>query len=138
MTYIGMIFQYSQENSSGLIMLSDGKQKIFTNDEWIDSSNEASIGQKIAYIVDGDTVKIKVADSEDIQRSLSSEVDEKSVGDHLKHFTSIGFKLIKEVQNDGARTLLLRSFANGESEEVIIEESATKISIVQTINGKEI
>lgn len=54
----------------------------------------------------------------------------------LDHFTTMGFKLVKDTQNYGARTLSLRRYANGEPSEVIIKHVGTKINVVQTVNGK--
>ncbi|MBL1242843.1 MAG: hypothetical protein COA39_000330 [Sulfurimonas sp.] len=136
MVYIGMIFQYNTDNGTGLIMLSDGAQKTFTSDDWVDSTNTPTVGQKIAYIDNANDIQVRVAREDDINDTVSDKEESTSVDEHLEHFTSMGFKLIKDTQNDGTRVLTLRSFATGESEEVVIKESGSKIDIVQTLNGK--
>ncbi|MDF1882839.1 hypothetical protein JHD49_02680 [Sulfurimonas sp. SAG-AH-194-C21] len=136
MVYIGMIYQYNKDDASGLIMLSDGGNKTFTSSDWTDELNSPSVGQKIAYENNEDRVSIRVATKDDVNISLSTQAEKKSVEKHLEHFTALGFKLIKDIQANEVRTLTLRSFAKLESEEVIIKETTTKITIVQTLNGK--
>lgn len=136
MIYIGMIFQYNTDNGTGLIMLSDGAQKTFTSDDWTDSENTPCVGQKIAYIENENNIQVRVASEADINNTVEDKKEPKSVDEHLKHFISLGFKLIKDAQNDGTRVLTLRSFATGESEEVVIKEKASTISVVRTHNGK--
>lgn len=48
----------------------------------------------------------------------------------------MGFKLVKDTENYGSRTLSLRRYADGEASEIIIKQVGSKISVVQTINGK--
>ncbi|SFV61239.1 hypothetical protein MNB_SM-4-957 [hydrothermal vent metagenome] len=136
MIYIGMIFQYNTDTSSGLIMLSDGGQKSFTSDDWVDTTNTPTVGQKIAYIDDANTIQVRVACEADMNNKPEEKKELKSVDEHVAHFTSLGFKLIKDANNDGTRVLTLRSFATGESEEVVIKEKASNISVVRTHNGK--
>ncbi len=136
MIYIGMIFQYNTDNGTGLIMLSDGAQKTFTSDDWTDSENTPCVGQKIAYIENENAIQVRVACEADMNNKPEDKKEPKSVDEHLKHFINLGFKLIKDAQNNGTRVLTLRSFATGESEEVVIKEKASNISVVRTHNGK--
>jgi len=144
MIFIGMIFQYNSEQGIGLIMLSDGEQKEFSQTQWIDSSNAPVVGQKIAYETDATSVKIRVASQEDTNRASaaakeehsSNNKKETSVDEYLKHFTDLGFKLVKDTNSDAVRTLILRSFATGESQELIITQTDSKTTVVEKINGK--
>jgi len=138
MVYIGMIFQYNTDNGTGLIMLSDGAQKTFTSDDWIDSTNTPTVGQKIAYIDNANDIQVRVASEDDINDTVSDKEESTSVDEHLEHFVSIGFKLVKDTINNEIRTVILRSFATGESQEVIITKKDSKTTIVETINGKTI
>ncbi|PHQ55375.1 MAG: hypothetical protein COA30_06925 [Sulfurimonas sp.] len=138
MVYIGMIFQYNTDNGTGLIMLSDGAQKTFTSDDWIDSTNTPTVGQKIAYIDNTNDIQVRVASEDDINDTVSDKEESTSVDEHLEHFVSIGFKLVKDTINNEIRTVILRSFATGESQEVIITKKDSKTTIVETINGKTI
>jgi hypothetical protein len=138
MVYIGMIFQYNTDNGTGLIMLSDGTQKTFTSDDWVDSTNTPTVGQKIAYIDNVNDIQVRVASEDDINDTESDKEESTSVDEHLEHFVSIGFKLVKDTINNEIRTVILRSFATGESQEVIITKKDSKTTIVETINGKTI
>lgn len=144
MIFIGMIFQYNSEQGTGLIMLSDGGQKEFSQTQWADSINSPAVGQKIAYETDVTSVKVRVASQDDISRasakpkeeSSSDNKNETSVDEYLKHFTDLGFKLVKDTNSDAVRTLILRSFATGESQELIITQTASSTTVVEKINGK--
>lgn len=138
MVYRGMIFQYNTDNGTGLIMLSDGTQKTFTSDDWVDSTNTPTVGQKIAYIDNVNDIQVRVASEDDINDTESDKEESTSVDEHLEHFVSIGFKLVKDTINNEIRTVILRSFATGESQEVIITKKDSKTTIVETINGKTI
>lgn len=138
MVYIGMIFQYNTDNGTGLIMLSDGTQKTFTSDDWMDSTNTPTVGQKIAYIDNVNDIQIRVAREDDINDTSSDKEESTSVDEHIEHFVSVGFKLVKDTINNEIRTVILRSFATGESQEVIITKKASKTTIVETTNGKTI
>ncbi|MDF1878559.1 hypothetical protein JHD46_02765 [Sulfurimonas sp. SAG-AH-194-C20] len=135
MILTGMIFQYNEEEGLGLLMLSDAKQKEFSQKEWIDAGNEPAVGQKIAYISKADTFEVRVATQDDIKKSLLKQ-EEQTAEEHLEHFTSLGFKLVKDTTINNVRTLTLRSFANFESEEVIITQKDNSVSVLQSINGK--
>lgn len=56
--------------------------------------------------------------------------------EYISHFTDMGFKLVKDTENYGGRTLTLRRYADGEPSEVIIKQIGSKINVTQTINGK--
>ena len=59
-----------------------------------------------------------------------------SVDEYIGHFTDMGFKLVKDTEKYGSRTLTLRRYADGEPSEVIIKQVGSKISVTQTVNGK--
>ena len=44
-----MIFQFNADEGVGLIMLSDGQTKDFDTKDWVDETNEPSLGQEILY-----------------------------------------------------------------------------------------
>ncbi|MDF1876754.1 hypothetical protein JHD47_02870 [Sulfurimonas sp. SAG-AH-194-L11] len=136
MVYIGMIYQYNEDDASGLIMLTDGKNKTFTSSEWVDKVNRPSVGQKIVYEDNKDGVSIRLACEEDIKNSSTTQKETKSVEEQIEYFIGLGFKLVKDTQSETIRTLTLRSFATGESEEVVIKDNGLKLEIIQTINGK--
>lgn len=59
-----------------------------------------------------------------------------TVDEHISHFVELGFKLVKDTENYGSRTLTLRRYADGDPSEVIIKHVGSKISVMQTVNGK--
>ncbi len=61
-----------------------------------------------------------------------------TVDEYINHFTDMGFKVLKDTENDGTRTLMLRKYVMDEHGEVIIKYSGSKISVTQTLNGKKI
>ena len=61
-----------------------------------------------------------------------------SVDEYISYFTDMGFKLVKDTENYGSRTLMLRRYVMDEHGEVIIKQSNSKISVTQTVNGKKI
>lgn len=61
-----------------------------------------------------------------------------SVDEYINYFTDMGFKLVKDTENYGLRTLSLRRYADGEPSEVIIKEVGSKINVTQTVNGKPV
>lgn len=153
MIYIGMIYQYYSSNAAGLIMLSDGEKKEFTDQEWVDTQHQPALGQKISYEINGDTIRIKVATQEDITRAesekenIDTETKEQtqesshnfsSVDEAVEHYTGMGFKLVKDIQESGTRTVALRSYVMGDFAEVTIKESGSKFDIEQTLNGKSV
>ena len=58
------------------------------------------------------------------------------VDDCIKYFTDMGFKLVKDDKGDTSRTLTLRSYTMDEFSEVTVKERDSKISVMQTLNGK--
>lgn len=58
--------------------------------------------------------------------------------EYFSHFTDIGFRLVKDTENYGSRTLSLRRYADGEASEVIIKQVGSKINVLQTVNGKPV
>lgn len=67
----------------------------------------------------------------------SSSMEEfSSVDEYISYFTDMGFKLVKDTENYGGRTLTLRRYADGEPSEVIIKHIGSKINVTQTVNGK--
>lgn len=61
-----------------------------------------------------------------------------SVDEYINHFTQLGFKILKDTEHDGSRTLMLRKYVMDEHGEVIIKHMGSKISVTQTVNGKKV
>ncbi|MDP3302032.1 MAG: hypothetical protein Q8S36_08725 [Sulfuricurvum sp.] len=59
-----------------------------------------------------------------------------TVDEHINHFVDMGFKILKETENYGARTLMLRRYVMDEHSEVTIKHVGSKITVIQTVNGK--
>lgn len=154
MIYIGMIFQYDGTQGKGLIMLTDGEKKEFTTDEWIDSENMPAVGQKISYKSSSSKVKIRVATQEDLDMSLLPEAEQKSdeeeiksdfdgvepvtVDDFINYFTSLGYKLIKDLKDETSRSITLRMYTPADYGEATINLNGSEMSVVQTLNGKTV
>lgn len=153
MVFIGIIYQFDTIQGAGLIMLTDGEKKEFTTDEWIDGVNTPAVGQKISYEIDGYRVHIKVASEADevkiaSQAKTSGRKDETStdaalekftgVDEYIHYFSDMGFKRVKDEDSGRERTLTFRRYADGEASEVVIRQSGSKISVTQTVNGKQI
>lgn len=146
MIFIGMIFQYDASQDAGIIMLSDGEKKEFTSNDWVDTLNQPAVGQKVSYETNENSVQIKVATQEDMNKSLADQEKKEastdnakqltSVDDYLEYFTSMGFKLVKDDKSDVSRTLALRSYSMDEFSEVNIKEANSKVTIEHTVNGK--
>jgi len=149
MIFIGLIYRFDSNLGSGFIMLSDGEKKEFTINEWVDTLNEPAIGQKIVYEMSGNAVRIRVATEADELNAVSKkEVQDdgsaqtplegfSSADEYVEYFVEMGFKRLKDIENDGFRTITLRRFADGEAQEVIIQDGST-ISVKKTINGQPV
>jgi len=149
MVFIGLIYRFDTTQGSGFIMLSDGEKKEFTTNEWVDTLNEPAIGQKIVYEISGNTARIRVAtEADELNAASNKEVQENgsaqtplegfnSADEYVDHFVEMGFKRLKDTENDGVRTITLRRFADGEAQEVIIQDGST-ISVKKTINGQPV
>lgn len=61
-----------------------------------------------------------------------------SVDEYINHFTQLGFKILKDTENYGSRTLMLRRYVMDEHSEVIIKYVGSKITVTQTVNGKPV
>lgn len=153
MVKIGMIFQYDAELGSGLVMLSGGEQKTFNRTNWVDSDNEPAVGQKISYDDSSYSVQIKVANEEDkisankVEDKVK-EVEEKpsplelikeleTVDAYIEHYVEMGFKLVKDSEDDNVRTVNLRLYTPDDYGEATITQEDSKLSVVQVINGKK-
>ncbi|MDF1880733.1 hypothetical protein JHD50_05340 [Sulfurimonas sp. MAG313] len=154
MLYTGMIFQFNEEEGSGLIMLADGQKKEFSTKDWIDTSTQASVGQKIAYIESSGGIQIKVLTKEDellskenahekeTTKDSSKQEPEKevfeSVDEYINHFKENGFKLVNDFSDENSRRAILRKFSVDKHEEVKIQLSQGDISLMKSLNGKTV
>ena len=147
MIYLGMIFQYDEATSTGLIMLNDGEQGKFSSFDWIDTENIPSVGQKISYENSNGRIKIRVATQEDKDRALLDEEKESdavedptehftNIDEYIKYFTEIGYKIIKDAKDDQVRKLSLRLYTPTDFGEATIVENGSEISVTQILNGK--
>ncbi|MEA3370665.1 MAG: hypothetical protein U9Q40_04935 [Campylobacterota bacterium] len=155
MIFIGMIYRYDTTQGIGDLMLPDGEKREFSAKEWTDSLNAPSVGQKIAYEQKPDTLYIRVATEEDIKQAEAEKNAEKvpvkeetpaqdetqqftDIDECIQHFTNMGLKAIKDTQDGQTRTVSLRSYVMGDFAEAIITQSGSKITVVQTLNGKTV
>ena len=146
MVFIGMIFQFDSTQGAGLIMFSDGEKKAFSTNDWVDTENTPTVGQKVSYERSHNRVQIKMASQTDQITTTPEDETSKdnaleaftSIDEYCNHYIDMGFKLVKDVESDGSRTLSLRMFADGDPLEVIIKQSGSKISVTQKVNGKPV
>lgn len=151
MIYIGMIFQYDQNSGSGLIMLSDGEKKEFSAAEWIDTQNTPAVAQKIAYVISGSNVQVRVATEEDIVTAASDQepdvIEEEptpeedavtfdTIDEYIEYYTQMGFKLIKDTGDNESRNAALRFYVAGDFGEVTLKQNGSKINVTQMMNGQ--
>ena len=143
MLLAGMIYQYDATEGAGLIMLSDGETKSFDSSNWIDTLNEPSIGQKIAYESDTNTLKVEIPGEINIRKNVdekntpSSEAEEfTNIDDCIDHFIATGFKQVRDIMDDGVRTIILRSYTEDGPGEVTITHEGSKINVVNKLNEK--
>jgi len=135
MIFTGMIYQYDAEQGFGLIMLADAQTKEFSLSQWSDSDCFPEVGLKIVYESDGTEVKIRVHSEEDVNTTEEKNI---SLEENMESLISLGFKLVKEMKEGEMKTVLLRSFAQGESEEVVITQKGSITTLLKTINGKRV
>lgn len=148
MIIIGMIYQYDDAQGSGLIMLSNGETNEFSSREWVDSSSEPKVGQKVAYEESANRILIRVASEDDQAKAASEEVEESkendsstdqySVDEYIDYFTKMGFKLVKNVGDASLQTVTLRKYTEVEFSEIIIERNGSKIDVTQMVDGKKV
>lgn len=140
----GMIYQYDSTEGTGLIMLTDGQTKEFSTSDWKDTLNTPSVGQRVSYESDTNGIYIKVANEEDVNSTLSEDpsinnLEEcTSVDDYINYFTSMKYKIAKDLTNDATRTITLRFYTPEDFGEAIIEQVDSKITVTQTRNGKAV
>ena len=154
MVFTGMIFQFNSEEGRGLIMLSDGEQREFCTNDWIDTENMPAVGQKISYENGNNRIQIKVANEED-KIVVSSDEEKKSdpeednetdlippqftkVEDYINYYKDMGFKLVKDSGDDELRTVTLRLYTVTDYGEATIKQDGSKISVTQVLNGKTV
>lgn len=88
MVLSGMIFQFDDEQGTGLIMLSDGETKEFTARDWVDESYTPEVGLKISY------------DDSEYFKKIKRFSEEESISNDTKtHKGSENFRSIKEYEN---------------------------------------
>jgi|GEM_PF-2476069 len=144
MIYTGMIFQYDNTQERGLVMLSDGETKEFHLRDWIDTINTPAIGQKISYEQNASGAKIRVATQEDEQRVLSAKDDQiaedemSDVDEYIAYFTSLGYKLVKDLVQNEIRTVSLRMYTASDYGEALIKQNETSTIVTQSLNGKTV
>lgn len=149
MFFIGMIYRYDSTQGIGTLMFLDGEKQEFKVQDWVDTLNEPSIGQKVSYESNQEGIKIKVASEEDIQKAQTQNEETspklssqklKNIDDYIEYFTEKGFKLAKDTTNADIRTLSFRYYlaSTGEFGEAIVKQNGSKIEVTQTLNGEAI
>jgi len=159
MIFIGMIYRYDDTQGTGDLMLADGEKREFSSTNWEDSENTPSVGQRISYIVEENHLTIRVATEEDIsnatdpnvqpvpqiQENVSQEEESStpsftSLDEYLNHYVNLGFRQLKDVEDNGIRTITFRYYdaSSGDFAEAIIKQKDSNITVEQTLNGKPI
>ena len=150
MILIGLLYQYDSEQGTGALMVGDGEKREFHIEEWVDSTHQPSVGQKISYEHNGYRAQIRVATQEDIERAESEnstvtaqkETAPKNSREFenadacITYFTEKGFKKVKDFDDNGVRNVVLRSLINGDPYEVTALESETLLEVKLAVNGK--
>ena len=147
MVSVGMIFQYDSEQGIGQIMFADGDKREFSSENWIDNANLPRVGQKVFYDNSNGQAEVKMASEED-QITPSPEeatADEDHTGnwttefdnidDYISHYTSIGFKLAKDMTKDQTRTIALRKYTVEEFAEITVTQKGSEIHETRMLNG---
>ncbi|MDQ7045544.1 MAG: hypothetical protein Q9M32_06515 [Sulfurimonas sp.] len=142
MILTGMIFQYDSTRASGIVMFSNGETKEFTQNDWADALTPASIGLKVSYDNAIEPVQIKAFDEEkskELEKEAIDNLEEfTDIDACIKSFTSTEYKLIKDEETEGTRTITLRHYAMGDSKEALITKVGSKITVTHTLNGKAV
>jgi len=144
----GMIFQFNNEEGTGLIMLSHGSSKEFSAKNWIDTSCEPSVGLKVSFEGTDTLMNIEVLKDESIsiiptvenksKADESKKVEFSSVDEYITHFKDLGYKLAKDVDTGTTRTATLRIFLEDGHGESVVTSTDGKISVKTMVNGKEV
>jgi len=143
-----MIFQFNSAEGNGLIMSVDGASHEFSQKHWIDTEHAPSVGLKVSFEKNDTTFNIKVlnenenitskqeeAETED---KAEEEIQFSSVDEYTQHYQDMGYKLVRDTQNNGIRTAILRRFLEDGHGEMIISCEDSKITLTKFVNGKEV
>ncbi|MBC8237074.1 MAG: hypothetical protein H8E76_02475 [Helicobacteraceae bacterium] len=105
MFFSGMIFQFDDEQGTGLIMLSNGETKEFSSREWVDASQAPAVGLKISYDDSGHFRKIKLF-SEEENNTIAEDTKTKqdtenfnSIEEYENHYASEGFVSVAKTKD---------------------------------------
>jgi len=128
MIFRGMIFQYNSEEGTGLIMLSDGEQKEFSTNEWIDASNVPRVGLEVSYESSDNLIKIKMLNEAEKRKILLDEKRSKeeditrfrSMQEFQSYFSNKGFEAVKNRQEDADDKLTMEKYSDGSVHSVSI------------------
>lgn len=136
----GMIFQFNSEQGTGLIMFSDGEQKEFSTDEWVDESNMPSVGLKILYEDSDDLIKIKVLSEEDIKKISSAKKPKEeeltnfsSLEEFQTYFSDKGFDIIKNTDEPTDKQLTMGRLSDEGVQSVSISFVNSKSELTKNI-----
>ncbi len=149
MISIGMIFQYNEDLSSGLIMLTDGEQRDFNIRNWVDTENSPKVGLKISYEENPAQIKIRAVTKEDEERALLNDEEQEeeevdisklysTVDEYIEHYKKLGFKLASDSQTGSVRTVTFRIYTPEDYGEATVEQNGSQINVTQILNGKTI
>jgi len=117
---IGMIFQFNTDAGTGLIMLSDGEQKEFSTNDWVDESNMPAVGLQILYEDNDNLIKIKIPSEEEKNEFGSTKKPKKekeltsfaSLEEFQNYFSNMGFDLLKTTDEAADNELTLGKFTD--------------------------
>ena len=119
MIMIGMIFQFNADEGVGLIMLSDGQTKDFDTKDWVDETNEPSLGQEILYEMTDGVIKVKIPSPEEKNELKPTKKASKeqvqsfaSIEEFKSHFEVKGFDVIKTTDEATENELSMGKFTD--------------------------
>lgn len=144
MIFKGTILKYDKAEATGILMLSNGKQQKFTNDDWIETNNTPTINQKVSYENEQSPMGIKSIIQAPISQPSKKKEKEDSpkeftnLDECLEYFTKKNYKVIRDMQDNDTRTLILRYFSEDSHGEATVKQIGDKISVTQTLNGKKV
>lgn len=141
MTFKGTVLKYDSASESGVIMLSNGKQKKFTSQDWIDTLTKPMVHQKVSFENDESPMQIKSIAQENTsqptpKKEKTTQKKFTDIDECIQYFTNKKFKIIRDNQEGESRSLILRSYSQGDFAEVIIKSTTSRIKVTQTVNGK--
>ena len=136
MVSIGMIFQFNNDEGTGLIMLTNGDTKEFATRDWVDESNDPAVGLKISYEDNGYLRKIKVPSEEEIN-NISSNVNQNedptsftSLEEYENHYLNKDFVTVGKTKD----TLKMQKYSTEGEYSVSINLKDTNLELIENLH----